>query len=1161
MKVAQNEKHFVGRLIEASLDPFVVINTVGKITDVNNAFIQATGLSREELSGTNFSKYFTQPDKAEKGYLKALDKGFATDYSLIIEHKNGQLTDVLFNTSVYTDDNKNVLGVLAAARNVNGQQGAIDLGKANKLLLFQKAEKEKRAAELGLANDELRFQNEEKAKRANELIIANKELLFQTEEKGKRANELYEANKELRFQNEEKEKRASELFHANKELNRSKELLNNSLKEVSEYKDALDETTIIAITDQKGIIKKVNNNFCIISKYKEEELIGKDHSILNSGYHSKKFISDLWKTIASGKVWKGEFKNKAKDGTFYWVDTTIVPFLDELDKPYQYLAIRIDITKRKESEKQIISINKLLEFQKEEKRKRSAQMSVANYSRSLIEASRDPLFTISPEGKITDLNRATARATGKSREELIGTYFSKYFTEPAKAKEGYEKVFEKDFVVDYPLTIIDGTNTDVLFNGSVYKDDKKNVVGAVVVARDITEQKRFERDLIEAKVVAELSSNYARSLIEASRDPLVTIDASGKITDVNEASIKVIGLSRKSVIGTNFSTYFTEPEKAEAGYQKAFEKGFVSDYSLTIKHKSGKQTDVLYNASVYKDKEGNVLGVFASARDVTDQKKTQLELIKLKELAELTTVIAEEAKRKAEKATKIAEEAMSAKQQFLSNMSHEIRTPMNAIIGFTKVVLKTELTAKQKEYLKAIKVSGDAMIVLINNILDLAKVDSGKLVFEEIPFRLRPSIDSMLHLFELKIQEKNLNFVREYDENIPEVINGDPMRLHQIILNLVSNAVKFTDNGEIKVSTKLVSQNDKKVAILFEVQDTGIGIAKDKMEKIFENFQQASSKTSRIYGGTGLGLAIVKHLVESQDGEISVQSRVNKGSTFSFKMSFLKSSEDALPIEDITELDQDLKNIRVLVVEDIALNQLLMKTLLDDFGFKCDIASNGSVAIDKLKSNEYDIILMDLHMPVMNGFEATKYIREKMKLTIPIMALTADVTTADLENCTQVGMTDYLAKPVNDKLLYSKIVSLVKNKSVSEIDKKVYQEMKELKLTDMSYLNHKTKSNPTLMMEMIALYLEQTPLLVSEMSQSFVKKDWELLQSVSHKMIPSFSIFGMKPEIEGMARMINEFSRAKVENVGLSDLIGKLEKICLQACEELQEEYHRIKRT
>ena len=384
------------------------------------------------------------------------------------------------------------------------------------------------------------------------------------------------------------------------------------------------------------------------------------------------------------------------------------------------------------------------------------------------------------------------------------------------------------------------------------------------------------------------------------------------------------------------------------------------------------------------------------------------------------------AKSEAESATQIAEDAVKAKQQFLSNMSHEIRTPMNAIIGFTKVVLKTDLTAKQKEYLQAIKMSGDVLIVLINDILDLAKVDSGKMTFEQTPFKMASSISAILHLLETKIQEKNLVLVKEYDDKIPKVLVGDPVRLHQIILNLLSNAVKFTEKGEITVGVHLLSEDEEKVNIEFSVTDTGIGIEENKTATIFENFQQASSDTSRLYGGTGLGLAIVKQLVEKQGGSVRVKSKVENGSTFSFILNFQKTKAEAKLEAEMVELDTENKNIKVLVVEDITLNQLLMKTLLDDFGFERDIAGNGKIAIEKLKTKSYDIILMDLQMPEMNGFEATDYIRNTLNSKIPIIALTADVTTVDLEKCKAVGINDYIAKPVDEKLLYSKIIGLVK---------------------------------------------------------------------------------------------------------------------------------------
>ena len=778
----------------------------------------------------------------------------------------------------------------------------------------------------------------------------------------------------------------------------------------------------------------------------------------------------------------------------------------------------------------------------------------SQYARSLIEASLDPLVTINTHGKITDMNQALANITGMSREKLTGTDFFDYFTEPQKAREVYQEVFAKGSVADSPLILrhTNGKLTDVLFNGSVYKDENGNVLGVVIVARDVTTQK--------------LLSKYSLSLIEASRDPLFTINSEGKISDMNNASVKITHLSREKLIGTEFSKYFTEPEKAREGYQQVFAKGFVEDYPLTMM--DGKLTDVLFNGSVYKDDRGKVLGAVVVARVITEQKRIEKELIEARVFAELATEIAEESKSKAESATKIAENAVKTKQQFLSNMSHEIRTPMNAIIGFTKVVLKTDLNAKQKEYLTAIKMSGDALIVLINDILDLAKVDSGKMSFEAIPFKLELSISAMLHLFETKIQEKNLELVREYDKNIPEVLVGDSVRLHQIILNLVSNAVKFTTKGKITVNVRLVSENSEEATIEFSVSDTGIGIPENKLDHIFENFHQASSGTSRLYGGTGLGLAIVKQLVEPQGGTIHVESKVQEGSTFSFTLTFKKTNEEVnLEIEP-EEIDKEIRTIRILVVEDIPLNQLLMKTILDDLGFERDIAENGKIAIEKLKSNSYDIILMDLQMPEMNGFEATEYIRNTMKSKIPIIALTADVTTVDLTKCKAIGMNDYVSKPVNEKLLYHKIISLIKKPSsltVKTINNSNNQNSdnddKKMKYINLNYLNKQTKSNPALMMEMITLYLKQTPSLIDTMKQSLQDKDWNSLQAAAHKMIPSFSIMGIHLDYENMAKKVNEYANTQIQTETIHDLVIQLENVCAQACIELEEELNIIKNT
>ncbi len=293
---------------------------------------------------------------------------------------------------------------------------------------------------------------------------------------------------------------------------------------------------------------------------------------------------------------------------------------------------------------------------------------------------------------------------------------------------------ERRFVLPHPLPVF---------------DENGELTGAVNTLIDTTEM-RISRQVMKE----EEPSQYARSLIEASLDPLITISPEGKITDMNEALATITGETREKLIGTDFGNYFTDPQKARAVYQEVFTKGFVKNYPLTII--DGELTDVLFNGSVYKDEHGSVLGAVVVARVITEQKRIEKELIEAKVFAELATTIAVEEKSKAMQAVKIAEDAVKAKQQFLSNMSHEIRTPMNAIIGFTKVMLKTDLSARQKEYLTAIKMSGDSLIVLINDILDLAKAESGKMTFEQTPFKMELSLSAMLHLFETKIQEKNL---------------------------------------------------------------------------------------------------------------------------------------------------------------------------------------------------------------------------------------------------------------------------------------------------------------------------------------------------------------------------------------------------------------------
>lgn len=506
--------------------------------------------------------------------------------------------------------------------------------------------------------------------------------------------------------------------------------------------------------------------------------------------------------------------------------------------------------------------------------------------------------------------------------------------------------------------------------------------------------------------------------LESAPDAIVIVDKDGKIQIVNFQTEQLFGYSRHEIIGKEVEILMPSKYKnAHHAHRQSFSadpkaRAMGKGMELFGEHKDGRVFPVAISISKIETEEGYL--VAATIRDVSYEKKIEKDLIQAKESAE--------------KAKTIAEDAMQAKQTFLSNMSHEIRTPMTAIIGFSKVVLKTDLTEKQKEYVTAIKTSSDALLVLINDILDLAKVDAGKMTFDLLPFNLKSSISIMLQLFDLKFKEKRLKLITDFDSAIPEFLIGDAVRLNQIMLNLISNAIKFTNQGEITVKMRLKNEDEQHASIEFSVSDTGIGIPENMLATIFENFEQATTSTARLFGGTGLGLAIVKKLVEKQGGEIEVKSKLNEGSSFSFVLNFQKSKTETLLTAGLAaiELDNDIKKLKVLVVEDVALNQLLMKIILDDFGFESKTAENGKIAIEKFGRQSFDIILMDLQMPEMNGYEATEVIRKKLNSNIPIIALTADVTENDLANCKAVGINDHIAKPIDEKLLYNKIIELIK---------------------------------------------------------------------------------------------------------------------------------------
>lgn len=785
---------------------------------------------------------------------------------------------------------------------------------------------------------------------------------------------------DLRKQNKNLQTELNQLLH---------ERINQTEIDLAAYKFALDQSSGVAIADQNGFIKFANDKFCKSAGYIKEELLGQAYSIFNSGHHHPDFFVAMWDRISQGELWHGEIRNKDKNGNYFWVDCSIIPFRDKKGRTYQYMAIQQDITEKKSAQDRMTLEARLISILSENH----------NIKQSIQHICEQICYRLEWE---------------------IGVYW--------QADNQAKKLSPFSYYqFTYP-----------------HNDAFKNEM---------------------LKQALQIGEGIAgRTLLK--KQAAWIYDLKNEIYPFDQQTAEHFGFHSTLAFPVLFNN-------------EVF--GILQFYSSKTKKADQNIVQMLESTSLQ-------IGAFI------ERKKAEEELLKAKQQAE---------------------ESVISKDQFLANMSHEIRTPMNAIIGFTELLTETGLNHKQFEYAQSVKIAGENLLSIINDILDFSKIESGVVNIEQAPTDIEEVLKNIYDLLKISAIDKNLNFAYNFDSNIPEYVMCDGLRLNQILINLVGNAIKFTENGSVLFSAELLSSNGLFNDIKFTVKDTGIGIQHEKKDKIFERFTQVNNEINRKYEGTGLGLSISKSLIELMHSSLELNSQEGLGSEFHFTLRLQTGFKNEIRQNNFNQLkNNSVYRPHILVIEDNYLNQKLAKNVLQKFDFDVDLANNGQVGITMLKNKSYDAVLMDIQMPELDGYQTTLKIRHELQLNTPIIAMTAHSIVGEKDKCIAVGMNDFISKPFDPEQLYQKIVQQLSNTPYSVIHSSSDSNSNK---NPQNYIQELANGNKAFEEEMTRLFLEQVPKDILELDRYLQEKDLSKTKAQIHKLKSSLEIFGLQSIAAEMA--------------------------------------------
>ncbi|MBA2612248.1 MAG: PAS domain S-box protein [Bacteroidetes bacterium] len=758
------------------------------------------------------------------------------------------------------------------------------------------------------------------------------------------------------------------------------------------------------------------------------------------------------------------------------------------------------------------------------------KLSEENY-RNIIEHATDIIYKTDNRGFFVFVNPIAERITGFSKEELFKMHFSKLIRPDFKLKAVkfyLSQVKNRIASTYFEFPIVTKRGQEVWLGQSVqfsYPQVNSQDYELTSMAIDITKQKLFQG------LLKKQEEKY-RNIITNMNLGLIEVGLNEEILHVNQGFCDMSGFSHEELIGKNARELFVLNENLDLlEEKKKLRSESISDvYQMHVKNKNGETRWWTISGAPNFNDSGEFIGSIGIHLDITDQKKLEEDL--------------ETAKIKAEAASK-------AKEVFLANMSHEIRTPLNAIIGMIRELGKEKLTVDQKIYVENSSIASKHLLSIINNILDISKIEAGELTLDSEHFMLDQSINNILSIMSSRVEEKGIYLKSELSPQIHKTLVGDPLRLEQVLLNLVGNAVKFTDNGGINIKCDLLKENELEQTIQIAVSDTGIGMDEHYLKSIFKKFSQEDKSVARKYGGTGLGLAITSELMQLMNGSIDVKSEKKLGTSFIITITLGK--DNASNVKSFFQSNEviNLDGVRILLVEDNDVNRLVAQNTFKHYNCTVDEAVNGLEALQKVKKNNYDIILMDIQMPEMDGLEATQRIRNELRIDTPIIALTANAFKSEVEKTKLAGMNDYIIKPFEEVTLL-KLISKYTNVNFAQVSQSIGNvvPMQISKSYDLCKLKELSRGDNEFINKMITLFIEQATISLQQINTAYRTNDFDMIHKAVHRLKPSIDnmcIISLKNEIRELESLTNK----EIQTSQLSELIKHLNENLLKVIEEL----------